>query len=308
MENESERIEELSQSILGDKKANEKVGKLVCFILEKEGKTDAEHTLGTTQILEKYAELKTQHPEIVNIPDGTISTMLSMLNNDSDSAINCPGKKQGYYVSLVQATPVDEGVQDGEEKPEEQKEQGSVGKRKANEKLLYPLVTAWLATKVDRVKDVSNLRGSTKWRNPDILGIDFKNLLGTEYIELVTIEVKPFMEGWQQYIFEAVSHYMFVHRSYFAFLHATEEKVPDVMKLYANQFGIGLLSIEFSKEGLDKFQKEGILPEPDDYDIIEIAPAVYHVPNIDLEMQYLDGLEIKNQTGLHEYGVSSKDL
>lgn len=83
----------------------------------------------------------------------------------------------------------------------------------------------WLADKVDRVADISSLRGRhAKWQNPDILGITFKELLGQEILELTTVEVKPSMDSWQQYIFEAVSHSMFVHRAYFAFLHGLSVK------------------------------------------------------------------------------------
>lgn len=300
-------LSELYSVAIDDEKAITKVEKVVTYLLEKNDKTDDSHVWQTKEIIEAYKKLKASDPNIVDIPENTIATNLSLLNQTATSRINCRGRKQGYYVSIASSLNSDGS---GDDQGEDQQDLETSEDKKKNrdcERKLYPMMKAWLASKTDRVKDISSLRGSTKWRNPDLIGIIFKSLLGQETIELVTVEVKPSMSNWQQFIFEAVSHSMFVHRSYFAFLHPAEEKVPEEMKLYSSQFGVGLVSIEFTKEAWDKFNESGTIPEADDYDIIEIAPAEYHVPNIDLEISFLNGLEVYNLTVLHEYGESSKN-
>ena len=306
MENEQQKLENLFGSVLGGAKVDKQVEMVVSFILEKEECTHSGKTLDTKNIQEKYKKLKADNPDLVQLNPSSISTYLSFLSHDSNSSINCQGRKQGYYISLASSLSLD--VEETAGCTDDKNASGDTSSHKQLEKSLYPIMLSWLASKVDRVKDVSSYRGSTKWRNPDILGVNFKNLLGIEHVELVSIEVKPYMNNWQQYIFEAVSHYMFVHRSYYAFLHPVEEKIPDIMKIYANQFGIGLISIELDKEDWDKFQTDGKLPEAEDIDIIEVAPSVYHEPNIDLESEYLRGIQIHNITELHEFGNTSVNV
>lgn len=306
MENEQQRLESLYMANLNEDKVDKQVELVVGFILEKEGCTDSSKTLDTKSIQDKYKKLKDDNPELVQLNPSSISTYLSFLSHDSNSSINCQGRKQGYYISLESSltTEAEETAGCSDDK----NALGDTSLHKQLEKSLYPIMLSWLASKVDRVKNVSSHRGSTKWRNPDILGVNFKNLLGIEHVELVSIEVKPCMSNWQQYIFEAVSHYMFVHRAYYAFLHPVEEKIPDIMKIYANQFGIGLISIELDKEDWDKFQNNGKLPEAENIAIVEVAPSVYHEPNIDLESEYLQGLQIHDMTELHKFGNDERQL
>lgn len=295
MENRTEKLSALKDFLRKSSKAYEKVDAVIGFILEDRGKTSVDSTFSTKEIIEAYNELKkefhgSQEEDIVEIPTNTIAVLLSNLSKLETSKINCPGKKRGYYVSLdttvADVTPEDDGPEI--ESEAEQK------KNKQNEKRLYPIVMQWLADKVDRVADISSLRGRhAKWQNPDILGITFKELLGQEILELTTVEVKPSMDSWQQYIFEAVSHSMFVHRAYFAFLHSSEEKIPEEMKLYASRFGVGLLSLELDKGDLDRFNA-GEKIDIDDLEKVEIAPAQTKIPSIDLENRFLHGLSVKD--------------
>lgn len=85
----------------------------------------------------------------------------------------------------------------------------------------------------------SRLRGgvrscvSRRWKYPDIVAVEFKpNLLAQDRHFLTTIEVKTTFKNWQHDIFEAVSHSMFAHYSYFAFVVGETEKIdPNIKKI-----------------------------------------------------------------------------
>lgn len=293
-------IESLKASALSKSPSPEKVEKVVVYILESAGKTDSQNKMSTDEIIKAYHKLREDNKDIVIIPDGTIATTISLLHKNADSRIQCPGKRQGYFV-----LPIIENLEDNED---ESVEVETAEKGKLLERDLYPLLKNWMESSLSvKSIDISGKRGTlkAKWRNPDLLGIKEIDFLGNEQFEIITVEVKPNRQDWTMYIFEAVSHSLFSNRTYFAYLKDTfYEKVPDEMKLYASKFGIGIISIAIddevrttitSSEQLLKALTENLC------EVNEEVPAPYHVPDIYLQKQFLDGLDIHTKSDLRNY-------
>ena len=221
-------IDDLKANILAKSSSPEKIEKVVVYILEDAGKTSYNNTMSTDEIIKAYNKLKEENEDIIIIPDNSIASTISVLSRKADSRIQCPGKKQGYFVSPI--------TENNEENENEVGEIEQTDKGKLLEKDLYPLLKKWMELFLSvKSIDISARRGSLKWRNPDLLGIKEIDFLGDEKFEILTIEVKPNIQDWTMYIFEAVSHSLFSNRTYFAYLKDTfYEKVPDEMKLYAS--------------------------------------------------------------------------
>lgn len=286
-------IDDLKADILSKSSSPEKIEKVVVYILEKAGKTDSNNKMSTDEIIKAYNKLKKENEDIISIPDNTIATTISVLSRKADSRIQCPGKKQGYFVS-----PITENNKDNEVGETEQTDKG-----KLLEKDLYPLLKKWMELFLSvKSIDISSRRGSLKWRNPDLLGIKEIDFLGDEKFEILTIEVKPNIQDWTMYIFEAVSHSLFSNRTYFAYLKDTfYEKVPDEMKLYASKFGIGIISIAIDDDVRPTITcSEKLLKalEDNSCQINEEVPAPYHIPDIYLQKKFLDGLDIHTKSDL----------
>lgn len=286
-------IDNLKADILAKSSSPEKIEKVVVYILEKAGKTDSNNKMSTDEIIKAYNKLKKENEDIISIPDNTIATTISVLSRKADSRIQCPGKKQGYFVS-----PITENNKDNEVGETEQTDKG-----KLLEKDLYPLLKKWMELFLSvKSIDISSRRGSLKWRNPDLLGIKEIDFLGDEKFEILTIEVKPNIQDWTMYIFEAVSHSLFSNRTYFAYLKDTfYEKVPDEMKLYASKFGIGIISIAIDDDVRPTITcSEKLLKalEDNSCQINEEVPAPYHIPDIYLQKKFLDGLDIHTKSDL----------
>ena len=287
-------INDLKANILAKSSSSEKIERVVVYILEDAAKTSPSNTMSTFDIIEAYKKLKEDNENIIQIPDNTIATTISILSHKADSRIQCPGKKQGYYV-----LPISENLVDDEDVGEA--EQGDKGK--LVEKDLYPLLKEWMGLSLSvKSIDISARRGSLKWRNPDLLGIKEIDFLGNEQFEILTIEVKPNIQDWTMYIFEAVSHSLFSNRTYFAYLKDTfDAKVPDEMKLYASKFGIGIISIAIDDDVRPTITcSEKLLEALKDNacQINEEVPAPYHVPDIYLQKKFLDGLDIHTKSDL----------
>jgi hypothetical protein len=288
-------IEDLKTSALAKSTSPERVERVVVYILESENKTDSSNKMSTVEITKAYQKLTEDYEDIINIPVNTIQTTISVLSSKASSRIQCLGKKQGYFVTPLNENKETEEIQDCK--------QELSGKGKLLERDLYPVVKEWmqLALSVKGI-DISSRRGSLKWRNPDLLGIKEIDFLGNEQFEILTIEVKPNMQDWTMYIFEAVSHSLFSNRTYFAYLKDNfYDKVLDEMKLYASKFGIGIISIAIDDEERPKITSSDELLEALENGACQIkeeVPAPYHVPDIYLQKQFLDGLEIHTKSDL----------
>lgn len=288
-------IDNLMSNALAKSSSSEKVERVVVFILESANKTDSEHTMSTDEIKKAYKKLKKDSSDIVTIPENTIATTISLLSSNANSRIQCLGRKQGYFV-----TPIAEHLEENEQDLGEIEE---IEKGKLLEKHLYPVLKEWMQVSLSvKAIDISSKRGSLKWRNPDLLGIKEIDFLGAEQFEILTVEVKPNMQDWTMYIFEAVSHSLFSNRTYFAYLKDNfYDKVLDEMKLYASKFGIGVISIAIDDNERTKItDSEKLMKALEDgtCQIKEEVPAPYHVPDIYLQKKFLDGLEIHTKTDL----------
>lgn len=288
-------IDNLKNNVLAKSPSPERVEKVVVYILESAGKTDSNKRMSTDDIIKAYTKLKEDYEDIIIIPDNTIATTISVLSHKADSRIQCLGRRQGYFV-----TPITENNEDNDNEVEEIEQ---IDKGKLLEKDLYPLLKKWMELFLSvKSVDISARRGSLKWRNPDLLGIKEIDFLGDEKFEILTIEVKPNIQDWTMYIFEAVSHSLFSNRTYFAYLKDTfYDKVPDEMKLYASKFGIGVISIAIDDDvrptiTCSKKLLEAL--EDNSCQINEEVPAPYHVPDIYLQKKFLDGLDIHTKSDL----------
>lgn len=286
--------DELTAKALDRASSPEKVEKIVVYILESNHKTDSKNTMSTDDIKKKYKELQRKNADIVSIPENSLATYTSILSSKSESKIQCLGKRQGYFITPVQETLVE-------------KETEISGKGKLQEKDLYPAVQKWMEVSLDiKAIDISSRRGGAKkWRNPDLLGIKEIDFLGEARFEITTIEVKPSMQDWTMYIFEAVSHSLFSNKAYFAFLKDNSyDKVPDEMKLYASRFGIGIITITIEDQERPKITTSEKLVKAladGSCKIQEEVPAPYHVPQISLQTDFLKGLEIRTQADLRNF-------
>lgn len=288
-------IDDLKYSALAKSSSPEKVEKVVVFILESENKTDSDNTMSTEEIKKAYQKLKNDNEDIISIPENTIATTISVLSSKADSRIQCLGRRQGYFITPVPEEKVEENLE----------ETNQIEKGKLLEKDLYPVLKEWMQLSLDvKGVDISSKRGSLKWRNPDLLGIKEIDFLGEAKFEILTIEVKPNMQDWTMYIFEAVSHSLFSNKTYFAYLKDNfYDKVLDEMKLYASKFGIGIISISIDdKERPNIISSEKLLKALDDgtCQIKEEVPAPYHVPDIYLQKKFLDGLDIHTKSDLRK--------
>ena len=289
-------IDDLKTSALAKSSSPEKVERVVVYILESENKTDSDNTMSTEEIKNAYQKLTNDNADIIFIPQNTIATTISVLSNKADSRIQCLGRRQGYFV-----TPLTESSEEKER--EEVETEQTTGKGKLLEKDLYPVLKEWMQLSLDvKSIDISSKRGSLKWQNPDLLGIKEIDFLGDEQFEITTVEVKPNMQDWTMYIFEAVSHSLFSNKTYFAYLKDNfYDKVLDEMKLYASKFGIGIISIAIDDKEREKITtSDKLLKALEDgtCQIKEEVPAPYHIPDIYLQKKFLDGLEIHTKSDL----------
>ena len=145
-------IDDLKTSALEKSSSPIKVEKVVVYILESEKKMDSDHTMSTDDIKKAYKQLKKDNEDIIDIPENTIATTISVLSNKADSRIQCLGRRQGYFV-----TPLTENPGEIEEDTKQ------TGKGKLLEKDLYPALKEWMKLSLDvQGIDISSRRGSEK--------------------------------------------------------------------------------------------------------------------------------------------------
>lgn len=296
---------ELTATALEEASSPEKVEKIVVYILESNHKTDSKNTMCTDDIKKKYKELQRKNADIVSIPENSLATYTSILASKSESKIRCLGRRKGYFITLVQETPTETLI----ETPTETSEKG-----KLSEKDLYPALQQWMKVSWNAVKDkeswndisvidISAKRGNDKWQNPDLLCVKEIECLGETRYEITTVEVKPSKQDWTMYIFEAVSHSLFSNKAYFAFLKDNDKRLPDEMILYALRLGIGIITITIEDQERSKITtSEKLVKALADGSCIirEEVPAPYHVPDISLQKQFLEGLEIRTISDLRQ--------
>lgn len=286
---------QLTASSMADARSPERVERIVTYILESNGKNNPEKALSTAEIIKKYRSLRKSNREVVEIPETTLATQLSLLAGKPDCPITCPGRKQGYYVQ-VEGDGTDPGAMQNNLSP-------------LLEKDLYPILCEWMGTYLEMSSvDISEKRGGQVWQNPDLLGVKNYAVLGEDRVEITTVEVKRDLEvlneKWRQNIFEAVSHSLFSHKTYYAFLKPSRKyKVPHEMKIYASRFGIGIITIAIEDSEKSKIKTSEDLRQAvaeGNCKIVEEVPAPYHEPDISMQQNFFKGLKVFSKQGLME--------
>ena len=175
------------------------------------------------------------------------------------------------------------------------------GKEKIRESSLYPIVEMWLNEKKQYgvVSKVYNRTKNKKWGNPDIVGVNLYDDFGVKHIEIATVEVKPDLKDWRQYIFEAVSHKRFADKAYFMFWLTESEAMKELeeMYMYADKYNIGLCQITIGKKDIDGWEKksEGEKIEIIDSCIIELFPAPIDDAGMREKLNFLKNLGVRSK-------------
>lgn len=281
------KIADLSSAVNPNLSRSQQVNIVVSYLLENSKSFSPEKALNTPDILKKYEDLKKGHPNVFEIPSGSLSTYMSVLSNDSDSKISCGGKKQGYYLNLGSSYNSQTGTNDA---------------KKIQEKELYPILEEWLSVQCEQVKDIANERKGKQWCNPDILGINYSVFFENNMIELTTIEAKRDLDNWRTNFFEAVAHSMFANRAYYAYLCKESEKIDKDLFLYAQKFGIGLIAIEVPDELWGPNMEIKL-----EY-VKEKFPAPVHNVTVRIQKEFLNNFEIREVTDIHKFGKTNKDF
>jgi hypothetical protein len=285
------------------------------YVLGLKGKTDSDNTLSGGNLFE---EVKKEFPS--DFSDEMANTFYQYLSNsvkDTESSINCLGRRQGYYLSTIAAEKIEEATEINEVVASDSgdltasKDETRTTKRVQKEILLYPILRSWLAAQGYQAEDISSGRTQGRWGNPDVAGISARDAFNGLSIELVTVEAKTSLDNWEQLIFEAISHRRFANRSYFAFAHEEEmiKKIPSEMRYYAELYNIGVLVLSMDNEKYRELH-EGKLTEPlssEDVEIIEIFSAPYNFVQPKYQLDFCkDALKISCLKELYSWGRVEK--
>lgn len=266
---------DLTEVNLSEKSELVKVDIVATYILDSLKKHECNDTASSDEIWNEYESLQKTSNGIVRLQKNTFVNYLCRLANDQQSLIECPGKKQGYWLDYFRYQ-----ITTGNIKPKP---------RKVKEEVLYPVVGTWLELNGYRfVGNISKRKRSGRWRNPDLLGINLDMTLGVSEIDIATVEVKANIDNWRHDIFEAVAHLMMANRSYFAFLCTTDEFEAEEMAMreYAQRYGIGLLAIlEVDKKDCGYLVK-----------LVQLAPS--HKVALNEQNHFLSSNNINNPNDL----------
>lgn len=251
------------------------------YILETKGAIDPQHPMSSKDIWNEYVLLLSQNTDIVDIKSENVNaTYLSRLAADPRFIITCDGKKQGYYLDMI-------SYNQSIGKPVQSKTKPPL------EKTLYPRIKEWLEM-TDSAFVVDSYNGKNGlWSNPDLLGITIKVALGVQQLDVVAVEVKNTIAGWQKNIFQAVAYLMMANRTYFAFLCTRQELDREKVDMidYAQKNGIGLLAIIVNGK---------------EYDVVPVHAAPYH--NVDFK-RLNDLLRRNGITDIHSLvQITSKNI
>jgi len=307
---EYKNIEELKAKLenLADRPSQIRV--LSEFLLEHLKATTISKSKSSKEVYQAYKELYESNSDFIPyIPDNTFIVNLSKVSSEQGTRINCPGRRQGYYLEQLVQT-IEKIEEDAKKVSDEQGkavEADSANKLLIQEKSLYPILKSWLFEKdFDRVADVSNLKKNGKWGNPDLVGLKIEDIYGRPEVEITTIEVKLTEDNWEQWIFESIAHTRFSNRSYFAFLYPENlfNKLDSTdIKLYAEHFNIGILIIEIDGQDYLKIKsRQPVSLDMDKLRIIEYHQAPNNQTHIKFRKKFLHSLDILELNKLYRFG------
>lgn len=278
----SYNLEALLDENMKGKRRPEQVERIVCYILEQDNRTNEDNAYTSKQIIEKYKALRKKQPDLVEIPENSLTVNISLLAGSSSSHI-FKSPKQGYFFRKDTDTEAEEIVE-------------------FQEKDLYPILVQWLSLRCERVNDISSSRGMKTWGNPDVVGLDYDIFFSNNIIEVTTIEAKKDKSKWRLDIFEAVSHSMFANKAYYAYLCKESDKIDEDMLLYAQKFGIGILAIAIPDKqwGKDMKLKTEFIKE--------VIPAPNHNVILKFQMAFFNGLKINDIKDINKFGHTNTEL
>lgn len=236
------------------------------------GSTDAKSGKSNKQVVQAIQEKIAKGELAISLGDGSMLSYLSnAANQDLTSGIVSGGVGVGYYLDempaeAVAAKPVDIA------KVSSGKGKGTV----LREKDLYPLLELWLNQKGYAAKDTSNLKSGGRWGNPDIIGVERVDLFGAVEIDVASCEIKLAEEGWEQVIFEAISHKRFSNRSWFCYrVDAEGFPMPKGIEYYAERYRVGLVQIILTDQEILDLKKNEKAPLDFIERVVERVPALY---------------------------------
>lgn len=299
--NEIEKIDpqkpDLSQ-LQGESKYKQ-VREVSEHILERRGKTSEGDTLSGPDI---STIAQQEFPE-VDFNKSTFLQYLSVAAADPESSISTQGRRKGFYVSRF----AEEVAHEEENEIDTEVSSAQRKKRVDRERRLYPVLVDWVQQQGYRTRDTSAYKNPGKWSNPDVTGIRATETFDRTELEVLTVEAKPSVTLWDQWIFEAVSHKRFANRSYFAFS-ATQEAIPKLprseMRYYADLYGIGILVVVLGDETyrslIEENQQEDI--GLDEADVVEIYSAPFSYVQPRWQMDYCAKIGIGTHRDLYTWG------
>lgn len=180
---------------------------------------------------------------------------------------------------------------------------------KVLEQHLWPIVSLWLrkAKSVARTSyQVANLKRGGVWSNPDVVGLSTFEDLGFFDVEVVTAEVKPNLNNWRYFFFEAVSHKRFSERSYFVYRDDTGGSHESELRQYAEKYGVGLVKMDFSDDDVKNLAKWKAIGDVDKVQyleaFVEIIPAPFDPISVRDKVNFLNQIGVVKKKDLHEFG------
>jgi hypothetical protein len=307
---EFKKIEDLKRKIENLSDRTSQIRTLSEYILEHLNATTISKSKSSSDVFNTYRELLLKHGDFVpEIPENTFIVNLSKISSEQGARINCPGRRQGYYLEqLVQSI---EKIEENAKIESENEEKAIADdyriKSLIQERTLYPILKSWLFEKdFDRVADVSGYKSNGKWGNPDLVGLKIEDIYGSPEVEITTIEVKLTDDNWEQWIFESIAHTRFSNRSYFAFLYPENllNKLDSTdIKLYAEHFKVGVLILEIDGQDYLKIKRrDPAILNPEKIRIIEYHQAPYHQTHIKFRKKFLKSLDVLDLKKLYGFG------
>ena len=181
----------------------EKVAKLMAIALMRLGAISRDKPVFSGVILDAIRNL---YPRISgDLAEGTIGVYLNRSPAFDDKIISL-GTAQGYYLDEAGDTRVSEdpdstadmaGAEPQAEESSANPEQKAGGKLR-KERLLYDHVMNWVIANGYRAKVVSEGKSLGPWGNPDVVGIQAIDSLGSQHAHTVSIEVKLNQTDWKK--------------------------------------------------------------------------------------------------------------
>lgn len=236
--------------------------------------------------------------------DGDIKSYLiyrdiSNASQDPASRISSrKGRGGGYFILTERSVHADEVASPKSTKQE-----------RVLEKYLWPVVALWLkqTKSVDRVShEVANSKSGGVWSNPDVVGLSPFEDLGFFDVEIVTAEVKPNLNQWRYFFFEAVSHKRFSERSYFIFRSEGSGSHEDELRQYAEKYRVGLVKMDFSDDEVKSLVDWNKFSDVDKSEFlerfVEFIPAPFEAISVREKVRFLNQIGIGNKKDLFHFG------